>query len=259
MRCGSSTRSSRRSRASRNRVGDRHAVFCSSIAPLLKALRASDTVEGVDLGHVLVGIDAMMAPSTVNVPGLINQTVVLNEAFGTWAGDVGAAASEWTIDTMRGTLKGSGDGPTYMHRQAGESDLNGDIDAFAIRTGLNATGPAQLGRPIKLSGRLSDILMDYFRVTHGGLGQAHAARTRSFIEAHGGKFAGSELTNRPALEATLSSRVLEMATMFDAADLLKKGTPSWSGDMYQLRVAKCAAVTTLFVDWLLQKARSETP
>ena len=62
-----------------------------------------------------------------------------------------------------------------MHRQAGESDLNGDIDAFAIRTGLNATGPAQLGRPIKLSGRLSDILMDYFRVTHGGLGQAHAA------------------------------------------------------------------------------------
>jgi hypothetical protein len=161
----------------------------------------------VDLGHVLVGLDAMIAPSAVKVPGLINQTTVLNEAWGTWAGDVGAAASEWTMDTMRGTLKDSGDGPTYMHRQAGESDLNGDIDAFAIRTGLNAAGPAQLGRPVKLSGRLSDILMDYFRVTHGGLGQAHSAPTRSFIEAHGGKFAGSELTNRPALASIFRTSV----------------------------------------------------
>jgi hypothetical protein len=201
-------------------------------APLLKAVRESHTVEGVDLGHVLVGLDAMMAPSAVKVPGLISQTTLLNEAWGTWAGDVGAAASEWTMDTVRGTLKDSGDGPTYMRRQAGESDLNGDIDAFAIRTGLNAAGPAQLGRPLKLSGRLSDILMDYFRVTHGGLGQAHSARIGSFVEAHGGKFAGSELTNRPALEATLRPPVLEMSTIFDAADMLKKGPPSWPGTTF---------------------------
>jgi hypothetical protein len=226
-------------------------------ASLVKALRESDTPEAGDLGHVLVGLDAMLAPSGVKVPGLINQTTVLNEAFGTWAGDVGAAAAEWTMDTMSGSLKGSGDGPTYMHRQAGQSDLNGDIDAFAIRAGLNNAGPAQLGRAIKLSRRLSDIMMDYFRITHSALGQANARPARLFVEAHGGKFAGGALTNRPALEATLRTQVLEMATLFNAADMYKRGTPPWPGDAYQLRAAKCAAGTTLFVDWLLQKAHSE--
>jgi hypothetical protein len=60
---------------------------------LMEALKASNTVEGIDLGHVLTGIDAMMQPGKVNF--VLTPHDLPNEAWATWAGDVGAAAAEW--------------------------------------------------------------------------------------------------------------------------------------------------------------------
>ena len=67
--------------------------------PLMKALKASQTVDGIDLGHVLTGIDAMMQPGNVAVPVTPD---LPNEAWATWAGDLGSAAGEWAMDKWFG-------------------------------------------------------------------------------------------------------------------------------------------------------------
>src|SRR2546422_8987360 len=52
-----------------------------------KALKESQVVEGTDIGHTLTGLDAMMKPGTVDIPGALSSTV-MNEALASWSGDV---------------------------------------------------------------------------------------------------------------------------------------------------------------------------
>ena len=90
-----------------------------------------------------------------------------------------------------------------------------DVDAFAVRVGLNAAAPAAvLRRPIKLTGPLSDVLRQYFRVTTSALGVARSQRIRDFVAAYGGVVVGTTITNRDAFVARLRPSVAKFATMY---------------------------------------------
>jgi outer membrane protein OmpA-like peptidoglycan-associated protein len=232
-------------------------------ARLMRALIASKTVDGIDMGHVLAGIDAMMAPATVRVPGLINRSNLLNEAWATWAADLGLATSDWAVDECYSSPKGNAD--YYIRRQASDEDLRGDIDSFGLRAGLNAiAGPAQLGQAAHLSGSLSDILLEYYRITKSGPGKVHERRTRNFIEAYGGNVAGGQLQHRDNLEAALQNQVFEMAIRFTQHAVVSAHGGSFvcagkdPRSLYDLNLEKSKSITSRFVDWLSANALAES-
>jgi len=227
--------------------------------PLMTALQASQVVEGTDIGHILTGIDAMLHPQLVVLRrGPIGlQTDLANEEWATWAGDVGSAAAEWSMDVYMGTPPSSTNLDAFFRRFAGDSDLTGDIDAFALRAGGGgaATPPAQLMRTISLTGPLSNALLQYFRITSSGLGAARGRSARNLVEAYGGVITGSTLTNRAALVARLRPSVDEFARMFAIRLLLGPGPnpPPGAPDFGTLIVTAIDAMTERFVDWLVAR------
>lgn len=227
--------------------------------PLMAALQASQVVEGTDIGHILTGIDAMMRPQMVVLRkgsfGL--QTGLANEEWATWAGDVGSAAAQWSMDVYMGTPPSPTNLDAFFHRYAGDDDLTGDVDAFAMRAGGGgaATPPAQLMQSIALTGPLSNALLQYFRITSSALGAQRGRSARNFVEAYGGLITGKTLTNRPALVARLRPMVDEFARMYAVRLLLSPGPnpPPGAPDFATLIVTAIDAMTNRFVDWLVAR------
>ncbi len=219
-------------------------------APLIKALKASQVVEGADVGHTLTGLDAMMKPGIANLPGPLTSTIQ-NEALATWSGDLGSAAAEWAGDLYQVT--GKGDGELHFKAWAGEADLLGNIDAFALRAGFNTGRPptGQVGQALNLKGPLSAAMLDYYRTTSTTLGQARRNRFRSFAEAFGGRVDGGRITNRAVLEAALTPQVREFTIKKVQYKLYKGMTPGQNPpDIYQAMERAWTFMTRRYVDWL---------
>jgi len=187
---------------------------------------------------------------------------LLNEAWATWAGDLGLATSDWAVDECYSSPKGNAD--YYIRRQASDEDLRGDIDSFGLRAGLNAiAGPAQLGQVARLGGSLSDTLLEYYRVNQSGLGKAHERRTRNFVEAYGGNVVGGQLQHRLNLEAALQPQIFEMAIRFTQFAVVSAHGRSFAcagnnpRHPYDLNLEKSKSITSRFVDWLLTNALTE--
>jgi outer membrane protein OmpA-like peptidoglycan-associated protein len=184
---------------------------------LMAALKASQVVENTDIGHVLTGIDAMMNPHNVeHLPGVINATTVPNEEWATWAGDVGQAAVEWVMSKVFPSPKSPKTEKDAFTQNAGDEDLRGNIDAFAMRQGFNpgAAPAGNLMQTIKLTGTLSEDLRQYFRITSSALGQSRAHATRDFIAAYGGVLSGKTVSNRAAFAARLRPSVMQFALLY---------------------------------------------
>ncbi|HEY7066791.1 MAG TPA: DUF4157 domain-containing protein [Chloroflexota bacterium] len=190
---------------------------------LMAALQNSQVVGGTDIGHILTGIDAMLSPQNVTFThgpmGL--QTNLPNEEWATWAGVVGSAAAEWALDAFVGTPNPA-TLPVFFQRFASDSDLIGDVDAFALQAGFSpgTATPAQLFSTIRLTGPLSRALLQYFRMTGSALGTARGRRVQNFVEAYGGVVSGRTITNGPALAARLRPSVEEFARLFSIYRLL---------------------------------------
>jgi hypothetical protein len=222
--------------------------------PLMSSLQASQVVEGSDIGHIMTGIDAMLHPQFPVVHkgpfGLVLN--LANEEWATWAGDVGSAAAEWAMAMHLGTAS-LGDLATFFTRFAGDSDLVGDLDAFAMRAGGGgaATPPAQLMQTIHLTGPLSNALLQYFRITSSALGAARGDRVRNFVEAYGGVISGHTLTNRAALNTRLQPSVGEFARMY-ALRLIgsSPNPPPGALDLNNLLILAIDSMTARFVGWL---------
>lgn len=230
-------------------------------AGLMAALKASDVVGQTDVSHLLTGIDAMMSPHNVeHLPGLFSATTVPNEEWATWAGDVGSAAAEWVVDTVFTPPAKPLSQKDYFTKFAGDDDLRGDLDAFAMRRGLNpGAGPSsQLMQAIRLTGTLSENLRRYYRLTKSASGVSRMHATRDFIEAYGGVLNGTTVSNRSAFAARLRPSVSQFGHLYMASKLLGRGffgnapRPPGVPRPDVLIDPAIDAMTDLFITWLEQ-------
>ncbi len=125
-----------------------------AIGPTLFAsLQASQDVHGVDMGHMLIGLDARMrdVPREQNFPGLQASGLELV----TWAGDLGGGAARLSFDEGEG--RGSV-GRYFSGTDFGaSSNLEGDIAAYLV----GSDGATNLKAPV-FAGTVADALAAYF-------------------------------------------------------------------------------------------------
>lgn len=205
-------------------VGFRHP---SSImgTPLFEALRASQVVAGIDIGHVFTGLESMVCPSPtveLEVTGPNPLVQMSNEEFATWGGDLGSAAARRTFDEAdKGLRKGW---PHYFGTPgalASFEDLKGDIDAWAIRAGMvgRSCGSTALVaipsiRIFTMTGTpVSDILADYY-LGMASSGPTVSDRYRCFAQAIGAMISGNRIVNKSALVTPIRNRVKSFAEIF---------------------------------------------
>jgi hypothetical protein len=239
---------------------------------LMAALKASQVVEGIDLGHVLTGIDAMLRPGEVDLhvgSRLTIGTGLRNEEWATWAGDVGSAAATWALDEW-GRVPNRRPGlADYFQDLAGSDDLLGNIDAYAIRAGMTGvSGPTEVGAQLNPTLPLSEILMQYYRITRGPLGDARRHRIRNFVTAYGDQTTGGTIAAPQALRDRLRPSVETFAGMFFLRESLGRGylgdhappppAPGEPTPQERLQTGVDQA-THLFVDWLQTQLAAEGP
>lgn len=235
---------------------------------LMNALQASQVVEGIDVGHLLTGVDAMLNPAAVEVaigPARI-ETGLANEEWATWAGDVGSAAAYWVLDTWSRSPTRLPTMAEYFASYASDSDLRGDIEAFAIRAGLSTQPPsATLGQRFNPTAPLSSILMQYYRLTRSALGVARHSRATTFARAYGATVVGGTITNPSVLRVRLRPSVASFAHLFSMQEALKRdyfgdnfprAVPGQPG-LEQLLITGIDHSTALFVDWLQRQVSGE--
>ena len=230
---------------------------------LVDALKAQQRVAGIDLGHVFTGLEAMLRPGEVTMSqGAIAVVVgTRNEEFATWSGDVGSAAAEWVTAALASA--GGRELPSfarYFTRFASDADLLGDLDSFALRTGL-AGGTAAVGQQLRLprDQRLSEILRSYY-APKGSLVQARQHRVRSFVETYGGQVSRGKLKNPQVLRQRLWPSVDEFASAFLTGKFLKGqlGANRTGIDNQELKAMATRAMTKLFVAWLARQLDAES-
>jgi hypothetical protein len=224
--------------------------------PLFEALRDSQVVGGVDIGHLFTGLESMFCPATsveLEVPGP-NWTVdIANFEFATWAGDLGSAVAQRIHDEQDNNM------PTQPWNRyfltpgslASEEDLQGDIDAYVRRGGLSGAScrSSTTQTLTSLPGPLSQVLADYY-LGFASLGEASEANSVAcFVRALGGSVAGHSIVgDRIALTERIRIRTGEFGEKFyrlkwHSGYFGGGNTGSWF-------VAHSGSLAREFVNWL---------
>lgn len=196
-------------------------------AKLLDALQASKEVKfdssaasaTIEVSHLLTGLDAMMNPQNPTLPafaGIYVQTNVLNHALATWAGDVGSAATNYTICVN--FMKYSASYDDFFKDMASDSDLEGDIDAYAVWAAMNSAPNAPV--PLQMNLPMSEVLMQYYRLKQGPRGQARAERFEVFANYYGANVQGKKMQNRLAFQQNINPSVSEIAFLSLAKQMI---------------------------------------
>jgi hypothetical protein len=230
---------------------------------LLRALQQSQVIEGTDIGHVFTGLEAMMCPQPqveLNVPGPNWTTDIPNEDFATWAGDLGSAAAQKVHDEQD---EGQPTQPwsryfATANSLASSEDLEGDIDAFALRAGITgmSCGSSTGQRIPSLSGPMSQVLNDYFTAGQTALGRTRATRYSCFVQALGGRVAGRRIAgDRVRLRDRIAWRAYEFAAdyyrlRFHHGYFASAGIGGWL-------MNRSFEVADLFMAWLEDGLRQE--
>jgi hypothetical protein len=237
---------------------------------LFEALRNSHVVEGVHVGHVFAGLEAMTCPSpSVTISrskyGVgIELTIDLsNEAFASWGGDIGAAAGAMTAcwmmtDPERAKAKECMQGNTprglvdYFLFHAPPEELEGDIAPFAMRA-------AEIGIPCSSSAAtkfnpqspISGVFANFYS-NQGALGKTSTYRYQCFSEVIGAKTVDGKITNRAELLKKYEPGVLKFAWAYYIK--LKKEIPR-SDPVVPLLEKNVRGALNLFFDWLSARAK----
>jgi hypothetical protein len=193
---------------------------------LLSALQASKDIKfdgsasgtGIDMSHLLTGLDAMRNPQNPSIHAVRQisvQTNVLNHALATWAGDVASAAANYTICVD--FLKFSASYDDFFKDMSGDADLEGNIDAYAVWAALNSAPGAPV--PLQLNLPFSEVLMQYYRLKKTPGGQARATRFEIFANYYGANVKGGKMLNRPDFLKNIYPSVSEIAVLLLAKQM----------------------------------------
>jgi len=219
------------------------------------------TADGVDVGHVFTGLEAMVCPApSVSLYGGLATASLSNEEFATWGGDLGAAVAAHIACGQLGagaaTNEDCGLAPGgrslrfYYDWHAPTQDLEGDIDAFVMRAnllGVPCGGSAQ--RTFSPTRPISEVFNEYYSTPTSSLGSAHAHRGRCMLEMLGGTFSGTSLPNRTLVRDLAVPRVVSFANLFYTKI---RSLPSDLGDRTRMRL-DAPIVMDWFIDYLLSR------
>jgi len=234
---------------------------------LFDALHNTVTIEGMDLGHVFTGLEAMTCPaSSVTLEKSkfgagIKLTVDLsNESFATWGGDLGSAAGAfvacWMMSNEERATKGKDDCHQgrmpeslmqyFVKRQSPPEDLEGDIAPFVIRAAESGVCRGSLEQRFTPQAPISSIFTKFF-YNRGPGGMTSRDRYQCFTEAIGATVVNGRITNRAALIQKYEPGVLSFAWAYYVN--LKKEIPR-SDPIVPLLERNSRAALHLFFDWL---------
>jgi hypothetical protein len=219
----------------------------------------SDGFVQTDVGHLFTGLEAMCCPSpTVTIVGAVAVTVnIPNEEFASWVGDLGQAVATKAFDE----IKGSGAtlpwepyfGPTG--NAAPFSDLEGDIDGYAVRQALTGVACANSAltrvedRHLALPLSMSVILEEYYGALATPIGQARAQRFNCFAQSIGCHLSGRRISNKEELTPVIAARVAEFASWF-LVSLLSAISFAVHGTHEALLQVYSIQITRLFLNWV---------
>lgn len=217
---------------------------------LFDALKHSQDVSApgipdVDMGHVMIGLNARSSWSPRNVPVPTQGGTGLEIA--TWVGDLGAATGRLARDRVSAPHAPA---RAYFPGAVGtdygaDSNLEGDIASYLAGAGSGAKSLEALSVPA--GGGIADALAAYFGATG-----VPADRASRFLTMVGGTFSGATLDNRSAVEAALAARFAGFGRWYI-------GTRYGPADVYStsaLMSAAAADVAHEFVEWLLRRTRT---
>ncbi len=234
---------------------------------LFDALHNTVTIEGVDLGHVFTGLEAMTCPaSSVTLEkskfGMgIKLTVDLsNESFATWGGDLGSVAGAfvacWMMTDQERATKGKSDCHQgsmpeslmqyFVKRQSPPEDLEGDIAPFVIRAAEIGACGGSLEQRFTPQSPISSMFTNFF-YNRGATGTTSRNRYQCFAEAIGATVVDGKITNRAALIDKYEPGVLSFAWAYYVN--LKKEIPR-SDPIVPMLDRHSRATLHLFFDWL---------
>ena len=236
---------------------------------LFHALRESQEVVGVDIGHVLTGLEAILDPIprvSLTVTGPDPMVAMPNTEFATWGGDLGSAAGQAVADHLLDrTVRPDAE---YFREYVSDADLEGNIDAFGIARGAAASGgladllsgtpPRSMAGTVRVGTPVSEILTRYYTGTASPLTRARADRFRDFAALVGGHVSGGRITNRSGLEGSMAERVASFARVWvvremrDARGILSAAITHLlpPGGLDELLERRSRAMVNLMFDWL---------
>lgn len=197
-------------------IADPRPILGSDLSDALRDSGGGEkSVADTDVGHVFAGLEAMACPrAKVDVDPLWDVEMP-NTEFATWGGDIGSAVAHKVLDERNGTPHPFSfyiGGPSGVAKAA---DLNGDIDAFALRNGLLAANCASgTEAPIVVTQRVSELLHEYFAATATPIGAERSRRYKCFVQMVGGVLNGTSIVNSTVLENRFKARIEDFAFAF---------------------------------------------
>jgi hypothetical protein len=143
-----------------------------------------------------------------------------NVSFATWGGDLASAAADLAEDyrMTEGTFKSPSIMASY-NLKAGDSDMRGNIDSYAMQKGLTGRQCGEPEKKLSLDRPLSQLFSEYYLATAGSVRDEQSARMTCFAEHIGATFTGKKITNVPDLVNKYAPEVRELAQVFMQGDL----------------------------------------
>jgi|APLak6261658528_1056013.scaffolds.fasta_scaffold00017_5 hypothetical protein len=254
---------------------------------LFMVLRNNQDIEGIDMGHILIGMDARMrsqprqrgtvvdlAPgvnlglsvlswitrlgtrSSVNsdTPQVFRYpTRAAGAELVTWVGDLGGAAARIATDRYRAYRAGRSTPPNVVSSRfegtdyGTESNLRGDILGLTI--GATRTQSSEIAGVVTNEGLANAIRT----AAHGSLGVA----ARQILEMNSGRIAYRHLVNRAEVVHTIAGRIKDFARAY-------LNSPHAAGPFEAPAVAPFLSDASLdvaerFVSWLESQVNNEPP
>lgn len=229
---------------------------------LFDALKASQDVgdgkRKVDMGHVIIGLDARYDPDlSKNVSYSYHMFPVPMGGTGTeivtWAGDLGGGTGRVALDRAASPTTPLDNAFNAPSDYGGTINLEGDIAGVV---GVSSSTTAITAPAIPAGKKLSDVLTDYFSAS--ATDPVWKTRAQTFLTMYGGRFdASGSLTNRAALIAVFADKIQTFACNYLASRVGdKKASLSAAKKASDYVIPVSQEISEVFVNALERTART---